>query len=183
VDIKAGMIVDVEASSVNKVAEVNATRTMIDRVKQEFKMKPAPLVGDTNYGIAAMLGWLVEEKAIAPHIPVWDKSEHHGGIFGRSSFTFDEENNRYVCPAGKYLRPAWRSKKRIHFAIAPAYTTVRSAHLSHNAVPIRTFAKSSVVHMIPRVMWHTLSRRRRSTGNHAKTERKWRCCLRTLSAY
>jgi hypothetical protein len=115
VDIKAGMIVDVEASSVNKVAEVNATRTMIDRVKQEFKMKPAPLVGDTNYGIAAMLGWLVEEKAIAPHIPVWDKSEHHGGIFGRSSFTFDEENNRYVCPAGKYLRPAWRSKKKNPF--------------------------------------------------------------------
>jgi hypothetical protein len=62
-----------------------------------------------------MLGWLVEEKAIAPHIPVWDKSEHHDGTFGRSSFTFDEQNNRYVCPAGKYLKPAWRSKKKNPF--------------------------------------------------------------------
>jgi hypothetical protein len=115
VDLKAGMIVDVEASSVNKMAEVNATKVMIDRVEQKFNMKPARLVGDTNYGIAAMLGWLVEEKGIAPHVPVWDKSEHRDGTFGRSSFTFDASNNRYVCPAGKYLKPAWRSKKKDPF--------------------------------------------------------------------
>lgn len=112
VDLKAGMIVDVEASAVNKTAEVNATQTMINRVEQKFKMKPERLVGDTNYGIAAMLGWLVDEKAIAPHIPVWDKSEHNDGTFGRSSFTFDAENNRYLCPAGKFLKPSWRTKKK-----------------------------------------------------------------------
>jgi hypothetical protein len=72
-------------------------------------------VGDTNYGSATMLGWLVEEKQIAPHIPVWDKSERDDGTFGRSSFSFDTENNRYVCPAGKYLKPAWRSKQKNPF--------------------------------------------------------------------
>jgi hypothetical protein len=85
---------------------------MIDRVERKFEMKPSRLVDDTNYGIAAMLGWLVEDKAIAPHIPVWDKSEHSDGTFGRSSFTFDEANNCYICPAGNYLKPAWRSKKK-----------------------------------------------------------------------
>jgi transposase len=108
IDLDAGIIVDVEASSVNKTAEVNATKTMIDRVEERFDMKPARLVGDTNYGSAAMLGWLVDEKQIAPHVPVWDKSERNDGSFGRSDFTFDEENNHYVCPAGKFLKTGWR---------------------------------------------------------------------------
>lgn len=112
VDLKDGIIVDVEASPVNKTAEVNATRTMLNRVEEKFGMKPERLVGDTNYGSADMLGWLVEEKQIAPHVPVLDRSEREDGTFGRSSFSSDAENNRYVCPAGKYLKPAWRSKQK-----------------------------------------------------------------------
>lgn len=85
------MIVDVEASAVNKTAEVEATKTMIDRVEEKFAIKPRRLVGDTNYGVAAMLGWLVNEKKIAPRVPVWDKSEHHDGTFSRADFIFDAE--------------------------------------------------------------------------------------------
>lgn len=110
IDLKAGLIVDVEASAVNKMAEIEATKIMIDRVEEKFAIKPRRLVGDTNYGVAAMLGWLVDEKGIVPHVPVWDKSEHHDGTFSRSDFLFDAENNRYVCPAGKYLRPAQRGQ-------------------------------------------------------------------------
>lgn len=110
IDLKAGLIVDVEASAVNKIAEVEATKIMIDRVEKKFAIKPQRLVGDTNYGVAAMLGWLVNEKGIVPHVPVWDKSEHHDGTFSRSDFLFDAEKNRYVCPAGKYLRPPQRGQ-------------------------------------------------------------------------
>lgn len=78
---------------------------MIDRVEERFAIKPQRLVGDTNYGVAAMLGWLVDEKRIAPYVPMWDKSEHHDGTFSRSDFVFDSENNRYICPAGKHLKP------------------------------------------------------------------------------
>jgi transposase len=112
VDLKAGIIVDVEASAVNQAAEAQATRTMIDRVQARFGITPQRLVGDTNYGSAAMLGWLVNDKQIAPHVPVWDKSERTDGTFGRSAFSFDAQNNRYVCPAGKLLRPTWRMKKK-----------------------------------------------------------------------
>jgi len=103
VDLQAGIIVDVEASSVNKAAEVNATRTMIDRVEERFDMRPARLVGDTNYGTAPMLGWLVGEKRIEPHVPVWDKSDRQDGTLSRSDFTFDPERDRYECPQGKHL--------------------------------------------------------------------------------
>ena len=43
VALKAGMIVDVEASPVSKTAEANATKKMIDRVEQKFSLKPARL--------------------------------------------------------------------------------------------------------------------------------------------
>jgi transposase len=112
IDLKAGIIVDVEASAVNQAAEVEATRTMIDRVQARFGITPQRLVGDTNYGSAAMLDWLVNDKQIAPHVPVWDKSERTDGTFGRSAFSFDAQKNRYVCPAGKFLKPTWRMKKK-----------------------------------------------------------------------
>lgn len=66
IDLKAGIIVDVEASAVNKTAEVNATKMMIDRVEEKFDIKPDRLVGNTNYGSAAILNWLVNEKISSP---------------------------------------------------------------------------------------------------------------------
>lgn len=110
VDVEAGIIVDVEPTPAWRTAEVNSTRTMIERVEERFDLKPERLIGDMAYGATPMLEWLVEEKQIAPHIPVWNKSEPDDGTFGRSDLTFDAENNRYICPAGKVLKPAWRSR-------------------------------------------------------------------------
>lgn len=115
VDTEVGIIVDVEATPANRTQETDASKAMIDRVEQRFEIRPKKLIGDTAYGIASMLGWLVDEKRIEPHVPVWDKSEREDGTFGRSAFTFDAENNRYTCPAGKFLKPAWRSKKKNPF--------------------------------------------------------------------
>jgi hypothetical protein len=35
----------------------------------------AKIIGDTAYGTAPMLAWMVNEKDIGPHVPVWDKTE------------------------------------------------------------------------------------------------------------
>jgi transposase len=115
VDVQAGVIVDVEATSAHRTEEVDATRTMIERAEQRFALKPKHLIGDMAYGAAPMLGWLVKDKKIAPHIPVWDKSERDDGTFGRSDFTFDATQNRYECPAGKLLKPSWRVRKKNPF--------------------------------------------------------------------
>ncbi len=48
---------------------------MIERVEERFAITPQRLLGDTAYGAAPMLAWLVEEKQIEPHVSVWDKSE------------------------------------------------------------------------------------------------------------
>jgi hypothetical protein len=46
---------------------------------------------------------LVNEAKIAPHIPLVDKSKREDGTFSREDFSFDKEQNVYICPAGKIL--------------------------------------------------------------------------------
>src|SRR6266852_1227075 len=103
VDVKFGVILDVEASRAIRQAEVGAAKTMIERTEERFGLKPERLAADTAYGSAANLNWLVNEKQIAPHIPVIDKSYRNDGTFSRDDFTFDKERNVYICPAGKVL--------------------------------------------------------------------------------
>lgn len=50
-----------------------------------------------------MVNWLVEEKGIALHILVFDKSKRDDGIFSRSDFRYDPTSHVYDCPAGKTL--------------------------------------------------------------------------------
>src|SRR5258705_10889113 len=50
-----------------------------------------------------MLNWLVEEKGIAPHIPVNDKSKRDDGTFSRGDFRYDPTSDVYHCPGGKQL--------------------------------------------------------------------------------
>lgn len=69
IDVKFGVILDVEASRAIRQAEIGAARTMIERTEERFDLKPERLVGDTAYGAAPMLNWLVEEQGIAPHVP------------------------------------------------------------------------------------------------------------------
>jgi hypothetical protein len=59
--VKFGVIVDVEASRSIRQAEVGAAKTMIERTEERFGLKPERLVGDTAYGAAPMLNWLVGE--------------------------------------------------------------------------------------------------------------------------
>ena len=104
IDLKHAVIMDVEATAPIRQAEVGAARTMIDRTAQRHDVTPDRLAADTAYGSAEMLAWLVDERGIEPHIPVFDKSERSDGTFSRDDFTYDEEADVYVCPAGKELR-------------------------------------------------------------------------------
>jgi hypothetical protein len=48
-----------------------------------------------------MLNWLVEEKDIASHIPVFDRSKRDDGTFACSDFRYDPTDDVYYCPGGK----------------------------------------------------------------------------------
>jgi transposase len=104
VDTGVGIIIDVEATPALRTQEVQSTKTMIERVKDRFGLDTKKLIGDTAYGTAEFLGWMVNEKGIEPHVPVWDKGKRADGTFSRSDFIFDEDNDRYTCPSGKELK-------------------------------------------------------------------------------
>ena len=108
IDSKRTVIVDVEASRAIRPAEVGAARTMIERTEERFGMKPKCLAGDTAYGAAPMLAWLVKEKDIEPHIPVFDRSARKDGTLSRADFTYDADHNVYICPQGKPLTTTGR---------------------------------------------------------------------------
>src|SRR5215471_1668228 len=104
IDVDNAIIVDVEATTAIRQAEVLAARRMVERSLEGFDLYPARLIGDTAYGTAEMLNWLVDERGIEPHIPVFDKSQHTDGTFSRDDFTYDHKRDCYICPAGKELR-------------------------------------------------------------------------------
>jgi transposase len=124
IDTAHGVILDVEATPANRTAEVDSTKVMVERVEANFDLTPERLIGDTAYGAAPMLAWLVEEKAIEPHVPVWDKTVRQDGTLSRSDFVWHEQANEYRCPAGKPLRCDWRPFKNQRTRITKADTII-----------------------------------------------------------
>ena len=109
IDLKHAVIVEVEASTAIRQAEVTACKTMIVRAKERFDLHPDRLAADTAYGSAEMLNWLVNDQRIQPHVPVFDKSERTDGTLSRADFAYDVQADAYTCPAGK---PLHRRRRR-----------------------------------------------------------------------
>jgi len=103
IDTDNAIIVDVEATTAIRQAEVLAAKRMIERAMGRFDLYPARLLGDSAYGSAEMLGWLVHEHGIEPHVTVFDKSARKDGTFSREDFKYDPAGDVYVCPGGKTL--------------------------------------------------------------------------------
>ena len=103
IDVEHGIIMDVEATPGFRTDEVNSTKTLLERIETTYQIKPKRLMGDTAYGCADMLGYLVNEKNIEPHVPIWDKSKREDGTYSNADFTWIETENQYRCPQNKIL--------------------------------------------------------------------------------
>ena len=103
VDVENAIIVDVEATTAVRQAEVGAAKAMIERVHDDLGLWPERLIADTGYGSAEMLDWLVHERGIESHIPVFDKSRRQDGTFSREDFAYDRHEDRDTFSAGETL--------------------------------------------------------------------------------
>jgi len=103
IDVDNAIIVDVEATTAIRQAEILAAKRMIERSIERFDLCTARLIGDSAYGSAEMLNWLVHEHGIEPHVPVSDRSKRSDDTFSRDDFAYDHQADVYVCPAGKKL--------------------------------------------------------------------------------
>jgi hypothetical protein len=124
IEVAAGIVVDVEATPAHKTHEINATKTMIERVEDRFALKPDRLIGDTNYGTAEILGWMVDEKQIEPNVSVCDKTRRNDETLSSSDFQWDEQAAEYRCPQGHVLRNQWRPFKNLRTHVTKADTII-----------------------------------------------------------
>src|SRR6202051_4642939 len=100
IDLKHAVIVDVEATTAVRQAELTAQQWMIDRTQERFGLRPERLAADAAYGSAENLAWLVHQRDIEPHIPVFDKSQRTDGTISRDDFAYSRTRDGYMCPAG-----------------------------------------------------------------------------------
>lgn len=112
IDTDHAVILDVEATRSVRQAELGAMQTMLDRTNDAFSINPERMIADTAYGTGPLLEWLVQERGIAPHIPVIDKSGRTDGTFERADFTYDDDKDAYICPGGKQLKQSHRAFTR-----------------------------------------------------------------------
>jgi transposase len=121
IDTDNAIIVDVEATTAIRQAEVTAAKRMIERTMERFGLYPARLAGDSGYGSAEMLGWLVYEHGIEPLCPC---STNPLGPMGPSRATTSPTTMRAMstsAPAARCspARAPWTAR---HCSIAPANT-------------------------------------------------------------
>jgi transposase len=138
VDVQSGVIVDVEATAAHRTEETEATKVMIERVAERHEITPQRLIGDTAYGTGPMLEWMVQDKGIEPHVPVWEKTERNDGTFSVTDFRWDEQANEYRCPRGEPLRSEWRPFKTPRSHVTQADTIIyRSSQRTCASCPLK----------------------------------------------
>ena len=88
-----------------------AARTRVARTQDRFGLWPARLAADSAMARPSTSPWLVHERGIEPHIPVFGKSERSDGTFcqralktsalvdtfSRSAFTYDPAADAYTA--------------------------------------------------------------------------------------
>jgi hypothetical protein len=98
IDVKSGIIMDVEASRAIRQAEVGAAKTMIERTEQRFDIKPERLAGDTAYGSGAnpqLAGQRGQDRAAYP-----GGRQVEARAVGRTSHSTRSATFTFVRPAG-----------------------------------------------------------------------------------
>jgi hypothetical protein len=103
VDNQSCVIVGVQGTAARMSQETVAARDMIARFARWQGHEPVSVAADTTYGNGEFLQWLLERN-ITPYMRTRDSIHRKNSpFFGPERFTYEPENNRYICPAGQPL--------------------------------------------------------------------------------
>jgi hypothetical protein len=183
IDTDHAIIVDVEATTAIRQAEVLAARRMLERTAKNLALQPRRLLGDSAYGSAEMLGWLVSERHIEPHVTVFDKSARHDGTFSRDDFHYDPERDVYLCPGGNMLTTTGtRVNDDATLLYRASKADCQARALKNQCSRQRQCAECPAQSTKMRMTLHVRSQNLGKAGCHDGCARKSRCCSRTSSA-
>jgi IS4 transposase len=97
------VIVGVQATAARMSQETVAAQDMLARFAQWQGREPESVAADTTYGNGEFLQWLAD-RSITPYMRTRDSIHRkRSPFFGPERFTYEPENNRYLCPAGQFL--------------------------------------------------------------------------------
>ncbi len=103
VDNHSCVIVGVQATAARMSQETVAAQDMLTRFAQWQGREPESVAADTTYGNGEFLQWLADRN-ITPYMRTRDSIRRKNSPFyGPDRFTYEPENNRYICPAGQPL--------------------------------------------------------------------------------
>src|SRR3981081_1437959 len=83
--------------------ETVAAQDMLTRFAHWQGREPESVAADTTYGNGEFLQWLAD-RSITPYMRTRDSIHRkRSPFYGPERFTYEPENNRYICPAGQPL--------------------------------------------------------------------------------
>jgi Transposase DDE domain. len=178
VDNHSCVIVGVQATAARMSQETVAAQDMLARFAQWQGREPESVAADTTYGNGEFLQWLAD-RSITPYMRTRDSIHRkRSPFFGPERFTYEPENNRYICPAGQFLNYGGRVYRNRAFNYIGTRKSVARARSDHNAPVLPSGALSSTRTNQPdnvRGSWST----RQSSPKHSGKERRWKPCSRT----
>ena len=183
IDVDNAIIVDVEATTAIRQAEVLAAKRMIERSLDRFDLYPARLLGDSAYGSAEMLGWLVYEHGIEPHVTVLDKSTRQDGTFSRDDFTYDHVGDVYYCPAGKMLTTTGSTVDEATLRYRASKYDCQACRLKGRCCQRSRPATCRDRSMKAPVTWHARSQAHGKGAPRDDCARKLKCCSPISNAF
>jgi len=100
-----GVIVAADLS--NNPADYEALVELVEEMEKNTGERPGEVLGDSGYSSYENL-WYLEEKEIIGYIPDQRMESLRKGTdqhpeFDRSRFPYDEVEDRYICPMGRFL--------------------------------------------------------------------------------
>ena len=111
VDNHSCVIVGVQATAARMSQETVAAQDMLTRFTHWQGRKPESVAADTTYGNGEFLQWLAD-RSITPYMRTRDSIHRKNSPFyGPEHFTYEPENDRYICPAGQPLNYGGRSQR------------------------------------------------------------------------
>jgi transposase len=115
VDNHSCVIVGVQATAARMSQETVAAQDMLARFAQWQGREPESVAADTTYGNGEFLQWLAD-RSITPYMRTRDSIHRkRSPFFGPERFTYEPENNRYICPAGQPLNyGGWVHRNRAY---------------------------------------------------------------------
>lgn len=131
---------------------------LLERHRQNTGRSAKTVVGDGRYGTIA--NYLhCSDSGVRPHLKDVEKAKrrskkYRGGMFAAEVFIYDKKKDRYICPAGKELKPCGIDNKRQRLVYSaskndcgPCELRPKSAASKHRRSVKRHFRQEAVDRM------------------------------------